>query len=93
MWQHQLALKIIFAKKDITVLKDQLKVKHFYVQLVLTATFQELESLLIVQFVPPATIALTKQWTLSLAQSAIIVQLAWNLLFLAPLELLEQVKV
>lgn len=89
---HPQVLKIIFAKEVTIALKDQQRAKQFFARQAHTVTFQVLESLLIAQCAPQATIVQTKRWTLSLAQSVIIAQLAWNLRPPALSELSEQAK-
>jgi hypothetical protein len=69
-------LKIIFAREDIIVHKDQLKEKQSFAPLELTVTFLELVNLLIVQFAQLVIIVQTRPWILLLALSVTIVQLA-----------------
>ena len=73
--QLPLALKIIFAREDITALKNRLKEKQCFVLQEHTATFLGLVNLLIVQFALLATTVQTKQWILVFALSATIAPL------------------
>jgi hypothetical protein len=75
MWLLLLAFKIIFAREDIFVLKDQVKEKHSFVHQVLTAVFQEQGNSLIVVYAQLVIIALTRPWSLLSVHSATIVQL------------------
>jgi hypothetical protein len=74
MCQPRPLLKVTSAKKVTIAQKDRQKERQFFVQLVLSETFLELENLKIVQFALLAITVPTKQWNLSRAQSDTIAQ-------------------